>query len=115
MIPSLTRREAMVALIGGAIASRASAHDGVIHGEIHEVEIKSFAFMPAELTVKVGDGIRWTNADLSPHTATAEDGSWDTGAIAQGESKTLEVLPGMATQYHCLFHPNMLGTLVIAA
>lgn len=104
-----TRRWVVGGLIGAALATSVKAQDGTIH----DVEIKSFAFAPARLAVKVGDSIRWTNQDLSPHTATAEDGSWDTGPIEQGQSVVLEVTAAMAAEYHCLFHPNMTAGLAI--
>jgi plastocyanin len=80
---------------------------------VHEVEISGFAFVPAALAVRPGDKIRWTNVDLSPHTATAKDGSWDTGELAEGESATLDVTETMLLDYHCLFHTEMFARLVV--
>ena len=118
MSPGPTRREAMAALLGAAIlpalyTSRAAAKDAVIFGTIHEVAIHSFAFDPAELTVAIGDAIRWSNADLSPRTASAEDGRCDTGPIEQSESCTFEVTEGMALSYQCLFHLQMRAKLLL--
>jgi plastocyanin len=77
------------------------------------VEIKSFAFNPASITVPAGTTVTWTNQDLAPHTATADDGSFDTGRLEQGQSGTVTFdKPGTYT-YTCTFHPNMKGTVVV--
>src|SRR4051812_37207134 len=47
------------------------------------VTIQNFAFSPATLTIKVGDKVTWTNQDSAPHSATADDNSFDTGVISQ--------------------------------
>src|SRR5438105_13999614 len=52
------------------------------------IEIKDFAFSPATLTVKVGDTVTWTNQDSAPHSATADDSSFDTGVLSKGISGT---------------------------
>ena len=78
----------------------------------HEVAITGFKFVPAELKVRPGDRIRWTNADFSAHTATADDGSWDTGGLDEGQSATIDVVAGMSLTYHCDFHRAMRAKLV---
>jgi plastocyanin len=92
-----------------------AAHNGVIHGTIHEVAISGMAFVPATVSAAVGDGIRWTNADLAPHTATARDGSWTSPTLKKGDSFVLEVTQGMAGDYKCRFHPMMAGQVTISA
>lgn len=79
--------------------------------KVHDVKIKAFRFEPKKLIVHVGDTIRWTNEDLAPHTATAMDGSWDTGEIGKGESKSILVSEGMELSYFCAFHPHMKGEI----
>lgn len=80
---------------------------------LHDIEIKRFEFNPTILEVRPGDQIRWTNWDISPHTATAEDGSWDTGELQKGQSATVMVSEDISTAYLCAFHPNMRAQLVI--
>ena len=50
------------------------------------VPIQGFAFKPATVTVNEGDTVTWTNQDTAPHTATASDGSFDTGSLKKGAS-----------------------------
>jgi plastocyanin len=114
MIPRFTRRGFMTCAMGAPIAlsslsTLANAHTGVIH----EIEIKSFTFNPDVLEVKIGDHVRWTNRDLSPHTATAKDISWDTEILELGQSGEVEVTQDLVTEYFCTYHPNMKAKLII--
>lgn len=77
----------------------------------HIVRITGFRFVPDRLQARPGDSITWTNDDIAPHTATADDGSWSTGKLAKGERASLTVTPGMAGLYHCRFHPAMKAAL----
>jgi plastocyanin len=77
------------------------------------VEIKGFAFNPPMIEVSTGTTVTWTNQDTAPHTATAEDGSFDTGRLNNGQSGSVTFdQPGTFT-YICTFHPNMKGTVVV--
>ena len=82
-----------------------------IHAEEYIVEIANFSFEPSTLEVKPGDTIVWHNRDIVPHTATALDQTWDSGAIAPGESGKLLVEASMQLEYFCAYHPSMLGRL----
>lgn len=77
------------------------------------VQISNFAFSPATLTVKVGDTVTWTNQDSMGHSATADDGSFDTGVIAQGATGTTTFTKAGTFTYHCSVHPSMKGTIVV--
>ena len=117
MIPAVSRR-AFVALAGLApflSAARVRADSTVPAPDLHEVKIKGLKFNPDTLEVRVGDSIRWTNADLAPHTVTAKDKSWDSGRLKKGESATVEVKDGMTLDYVCIYHPHMKGLLILVA
>ncbi len=76
----------------------------------HAVEIKGMKFSPATLSVAAGDTITFTNADAAPHTATANDGSFDTGRLNKGQSAIVTVAAG-THDYKCLVHPSMKGSV----
>jgi plastocyanin len=76
------------------------------------VDMQDFAFAPAELRVAAGTEIVWTNRDPAPHTVTAEDGSFDSGEIAPGETFTITLESGEVV-YACLIHPDMRGTITV--
>jgi plastocyanin len=86
------------------------AHDGT-----HEVEvgIARFAFDPETVEVLVGDSVTWTNTDLAPHTATAEDGAWDTGTLERGANGRITFDAPGDYPYYCAYHPHMKGIVTV--
>jgi plastocyanin len=79
------------------------------------VTIKNFAFSPGTTSVSVGDTITWTNQDSAPHTATASDGSFDTGILQKGKSGSHTFTKAGTFAYICSVHPSMKGTVTVAA
>ena len=79
----------------------------------HIVTITNFQFVPAEITVKVGDTIKWINQDFIPHTATADDKSWDSKLINPDEEWELIVESDFFSSYFCLYHPSMKAKILI--
>mgnify|MGYP000433316639 CR=1 FL=1 len=81
----------------------------------HQIDIKRLKFTVKQLEVKVGDTVTWTNLDISPHTATASDKSWDTGRLKKGERKTITITNDFSPKYYCRFHPNMKASLKLVS
>jgi plastocyanin len=79
----------------------------------HTVEIVDFLYDPDPLEVHVGDTVTFVNKDAAPHTATAEDKSWDSGNMNQGDEWTLKVEKTGEIPYICIYHPDMTGTLIV--
>jgi plastocyanin len=80
------------------------------------VSIKNFAFSPANITVKVGDTVTWTNNDTVAHTVTADSGSSDapdSGNIAPGTTYSFKFTKAATYIYHCAIHPNMQGSVTV--
>jgi plastocyanin len=77
------------------------------------VTIQNFAYSPATITVKVGDKITWTNQDSIGHSATADNGSFDTGVLQQGQSGSITFSKAGTFTYHCSVHPNMKATVIV--
>jgi plastocyanin len=50
------------------------------------VDIRGHAFNPAQLNVAPGTTVRFVNNDSEPHTATADNGLFDTGVLQPGSS-----------------------------
>ncbi|WP_370251651.1 cupredoxin domain-containing protein [Nioella sp.] len=80
----------------------------------HSVTIEGFAFSPADLTVAVGDTITFTNMDGAPHTATADDGSFDTGRLNRSQSGEITITAAGSFPSKCACRPNMRGTIPAA-
>jgi plastocyanin len=78
-----------------------------------KVQIVEFTYEPDPVVVQAGGKVIWQNQDTAPHTATADDGSFDTGTIEQGKigSATFKE-PGTFT-YFCEIHPTMHGTVEV--
>ena len=77
------------------------------------VTIEGFAFAPPAITAEVGQEITWENHDPADHTVTGEDGSFDSGTMAQGATfKTTFDSPG-EYRYICELHPGMRGNVVV--
>jgi plastocyanin len=77
--------------------------------------ISDFQFSPATITVHVGDTITWSNAGPTDHTATARDGSFDTGVLKKGTSGSHTFTATGTFAYYCTIHPFMHGTVVVLA
>ena len=77
------------------------------------VNMEDFFFSPATVSVHVGDLVTWHNRGKQPHTATADNGSFDTGTVTAGGSAShMFTQPGTFT-YVCTIHPNMHGTVKV--
>jgi plastocyanin len=101
---------------GAAVALASPSADttaGEESAEGSSVTIAEFAFAPPELTVAAGTTVTWTNEDWAPHTATAEDGSFDSGRLDQGDSFEHTFDEPGTFAYHCSFHPGMVGSVVV--
>lgn len=77
------------------------------------VDIKNFNYLPRTITIKAGESVTWTNSDLLGHTATADDNTWDTGNISNGESVSIKFEKAGTYTYHCQPHPVMKGTVIV--
>ena len=102
--------------LGASVGSGVSA--GLGPGRVRSatestVTIADFAFGPAELSVAAGTTVTFVNNDSAPHTATADDGSFDTGEIPPGESATVTLDTAGTFAYHCEIHPSMTATLTV--
>jgi plastocyanin len=92
-------------------------------GDAVEVEITSGLLMgipstydPQEVTIKVGGSIVWTNGDSVVHTATATDGSFDTGPI-EPDNTSAPIVFMTAGEYEYRSEendsPTLTGTVIV--
>ena len=79
----------------------------------YTVTIEQMRFTPARITVAPGDIVEWVNADLVPHTATARDGTFESGQIAAGSSWRWTARTRGTTPYVCALHPTMSARIEI--
>ena len=79
----------------------------------HTVKMEGMVFVPASLTIKPGDSVRWVNTDIVEHTATASNNSWDSKLVAAGKSWKYTFKSKGSFDYLCKYHPLMKGKLVV--
>jgi plastocyanin len=79
------------------------------------VAIRDFAFGPRTVTIRVGDTVTWTNRDSIAHSATARRGTFDTGLIPGGRSRSIRFTVAGTYRYICTPHPSMTGTVIVRA
>lgn len=79
----------------------------------NRVVIRDFSFQPETLTVKKGTVVNFVNRDTEVHSAVADNGSFRTNLLEQGENDRVTFnTPGTYT-FQCELHSNMTGTIVV--
>ena len=106
----------LIAILAGWLVTgpqAAATATGGAAPRIHVVVIEDFAFEPTRLEIRAGDSVEWVNRDIAPHTATAEDGSWDSGELTRSGSFRQDFAEAGIQAYFCAFHPQMRGEIVV--
>lgn len=84
---------------------------------VHHVEVQGMKFVPAELTVRVGDTVEWRNQDLVPHNVVAGGGgpgaAFASAPLQAGATFRWVARAKGAFPYVCTLHPGMSGTLTV--
>lgn len=95
----------------------APASSGAVQAPVggNAVSIQNFAFAPANLTVKVGTEVTWTNADEDPHTVVAKGGQFKSEVLQTGATYTFTFTTPGTYEYLCSIHPFMTATVVVTA
>lgn len=69
-----------------------------------DVTISNFSFNPAEVTVKAGTTIVWTNQDNVGHTVTSDTGLFDSGILNNGGTFSFTFTQAGTYPYYCRPH-----------
>ena len=77
------------------------------------VSISGFAYQPAQITVKAGQAVTWTNDDPADHTVTHEGGDFASETLGQGARFRMVFDRPGTYRYVCALHPEMKGTVVV--
>lgn len=81
----------------------------------YAVAIEGFAFNPAELNIKQGDAVTWTNKDSAPHTITSDTGTEiNSPSLSTGQTYSHTFSQAGTFTYHCSVHPSMKATVVVS-
>jgi plastocyanin len=73
-------------------------------------------YSPASVSIDIGDTVTWTNGGQAQHSATATDGSFDTGVFGPGGSRSNTFTQAGTFNYFCTVHGNaQSGTVTVAS
>jgi hypothetical protein len=77
------------------------------------VTVSQMRFNPPEVYAAPGQEVLWVFRDGNvPHTVTADNNSFDSGQITEGEFRLAFDQPG-SYSYHCAVHPDMKGRVIV--
>ena len=93
--------------------ARVERDEKVAAAASRSVSIQDFSFAPRSVSVSVGDTVTWRNTGKEPHTATARDGSFDTGNLASGQSGSHTFNKAGTFSYFCKPHPFMTASVTV--
>jgi amicyanin len=82
---------------------------------VTKMNIQNMAFMSANIQVKVGATVTWTNQDNVPHSVTFKNGMKDSGLLYQGQSFSYTFKTPGTYQYYCTVHPYMVATVTVVS
>ena len=104
---SINRRHFGVLVVATALlpAGAARAEDVAVH-------IDNFVFEPAQLTVKVGQTVTWTNHDDIPHTVVSA-GKFRSKTLDTDNSFSFTFATAGDYKYFCSLHPHMTGMIKV--
>ena len=77
-----------------------------------KVMIDNFTFEPAQLTVKVGTTVTWTNRDDIPHTVVSA-GKFRSKTMDTDGTFTFTFTAAGDYKYFCSLHPHMTGMIKV--
>jgi plastocyanin len=107
---TLNRRDfglaSALALAAAALQPRTARADDM------EVHIDNFVFQPAELTVKAGTTVTWTNRDDIPHTVVSA-GKFRSKTLDTDDKFAFTFTAAGDYKYFCSLHPHMTGMIKV--
>ena len=99
-----------------SVGAQADASPRPFYGvaEGGKVTILDAGYDPAEVTIRAGEAVTWTNGGQHAHSVTADDGSFDSGPTNPGQVWSHPFTnPGTFT-YKCTQNPGMTGTVNVS-
>ena len=78
-----------------------------------DVDMREIKYIPADVTVKVGQTVRWKNSDPVAHTVTSKSAGVDSGTIDPEKSFETKFRKAGKVSYFCEIHPTQKGTVTV--
>jgi len=82
---------------------------------VNPVSMGDNFFQPQSINAQVGQAVEWKNDGNLPHTVTADTGSFDSGLVFKTKTFSQLFEAAGTFAYFCAVHPEMVGTVVVAA
>jgi len=98
--------------LGLAVAATILLGFASAQAEELKVTIDNFTFTPAELKVKVGDTVTWTNHDDIPHTVVSA-GKYRSKTMDTDDTFSFTFTSAGDYKYFCSLHPHMTGMIKV--
>jgi plastocyanin len=99
--------------VGGLIGLVQAASTPESVGSATEIKIDNFVFQPAQITIKAGTQVSWTNKDDIPHTVDSTDGKFKSAALDTDEKFQFRFTEPGEYPFYCRMHPKMTGKIVV--
>jgi plastocyanin len=77
------------------------------------IEIRTGSFSPAQITVKKGTQVVWSNTTKTPHGIAFDDGSLSSPLIEAGDVAGHTFTKTGTYKYHDSLYPNVKGTVEV--
>ncbi|MBI2264794.1 MAG: SBBP repeat-containing protein [Armatimonadetes bacterium] len=77
------------------------------------VSITDGLFIPFQFALARGETLLWVNGGYQSHTVAADNGLFNSGTLAPGESSSWTATTPGTIAFHCGIHPNEIGTLTV--
>jgi plastocyanin len=82
----------------------------------HDVTIPGFSFVPADITIGIGDQVEWSNTSGVEHTVTWHTAGPAELVLAPGAKQSLTFPTEGVFGYHCARHPSLMtGSVTVGA
>lgn len=114
---------ALVGCAGQQTSTPATSSSSVVSGSTSsplsgtvKVTINNFTTTPQTLVVKKGTVIEVINNEISGHSLTADDDSFDTGILGKGKSANVTMTSVGTFTFHCTPHSStksLQGTITV--
>jgi plastocyanin len=108
-----TRRRLLAAALLAVAVAAAGLAPSSAGAEETTVKIDNFEFVPAQLTVKAGTTVTWTNADDIPHTVVATARTFRSKALDTDDKYSFTFTTPGSYEYFCSLHPHMKAMITV--
>jgi plastocyanin len=95
-----------------AVAAIMATQIPAVRCEETAIMIDNFTFAPAQLTIKTGTTVTWTNRDDIPHLVVSA-GIFKSKTLDTDDSYSFTFANAGNYTYFCSLHPHMTGTIKV--